>query len=111
MPVTPKLPVKLYERLGKEAMTDLASWFADVEARRQEADARHLAESEKLRESDAKLQASVSSLEARMTAGFAELKAQIAGVQADLIKWTFLFWLGTVGIVVMLIRFLNHGAG
>ncbi len=111
MPVTPKLPVRLYEKLGEEAMTDLAGWFADMEAQRQEMDARHLAEIEKLRETDAKLQASVSSLETRMAAGFAELKAQVAGVQAELIKWTFVFWLGTVGIVVMLIRFLNNRPG
>ena len=45
-----------------------------------------------------------------MKAGFARLKAKIAGVPAELIKWTLVFWLGTVGIVVMLIRFLN-GAG
>lgn len=49
-------------------------------------------------------------LETEMKAGFAKLEAKIAGVQAELIKWTFVFWLGTVGIVVMLIRFLN-GAG
>ncbi len=78
------------------AMTELASWFGDL---KDEMKALR-AEIQALKEADARL-------EAKMVAGFAELKAQIAGVQAELIKWTFVFWLGTVGIVVMLIRFLN----
>ncbi len=107
MPATPKLPLKLYEKLGKEAMTELVSWFT-------EADAAHQSGLKELKEADARLDARMTALELRMAAlevkmaeGFAELKQQIAGVQAELIKWTFVFWLGTIGIVVLLIRFLN----
>jgi hypothetical protein len=104
IPAAPKLPLQLYEKLGKEAMTDLANWFADM-------DARHQAEMKEFRTVIEDLKATDARLEAEMKAGFAELKAQIVGVQAELIKWTFVFWLGTVGIVVMLIRFLNHSPG
>ncbi len=100
MPATPKLPLKLYERLGEDAMIELAGWMGEAEAT-------HRSEFKELREADARLDARIAALEAKMVAGFAELKQQIAGVQAELIKWTFVFWLGTVGIVVLLIRFLS----
>ncbi len=93
MAATPRLPLRLYEKLGEEAMTDLMTMFGEVQA-----DIKELKEGQARLESD-------------MKAGFADLKVQIARVQSELIKWTFVFWLGTVGIVVMLIRFLNHSAG
>lgn len=83
MPTSPKLPLKLHERLGDEAMTELSTLFGDVH--REIADLkREIAEVKQM---------------------IADLKAQITGVQAELIKWTFLFWLGTIGIVLLLIRF------
>lgn len=58
---------------------------------------------------DAKLEQRVAELRAEMTAGFAEIKSeirqQIAGARAELIKWTFFFWLGTIGLVLLLLRF------
>lgn len=118
MPAAPKLPVKLCQKLGKEAMTDLAGWFAEMEARRQEMDAKYQAtvkdlnasiehlntSTQQLSTTTQQLKEAGARLEAKMERGFAELKVQIAGVQAELIKWTFVFWLGTVGIVVLLIR-------
>jgi chromosome segregation ATPase len=123
MATTPKLPLKLHERLGDEAMTELLTLFGDLGAETR-------AEFQSLRESDARL-------EARMEAGFtelrqeigevkqglekqigdvkgeiadlrgqiADLKPHIVAVQSELIKWTFLFWLGTIGIVLLLLRF------
>lgn len=58
---------------------------------------------------DAKLGQRVAELRAEMNAGFVEIKSeirqQIAGARAELIKWTFLFWLGTIGLVLLLLRF------
>jgi predicted nucleic acid-binding Zn-ribbon protein len=112
LPTTPKLPLKLHERLGDDAMTELLTLFGEHGAETR-------AEFHELREADARLEARVAALEKRMEAGFADVKQQIgdvrqqitdlkphiAGVQAELIKWTFLFWLGTIGIVLLLIRF------
>lgn len=131
MATTPKLPLKLHERLGDEAMTELLTMFTDLGAESR-------AEFQELRAADARL-------EARMEAGFADvrqeiadvrddleqqiaglrddlerqiadvradlkqqiadLRPQIVSVQGELIKWTFLFWLGTIGIVLLLLRF------
>jgi ABC-type Fe3+-hydroxamate transport system substrate-binding protein len=86
-------------------MTELLTLFGDLGAETR-------AEFQELREADARLEARITALEKRMEAGFADLKqqfadlkAQITGVQGELIKWTFLFWLGTIGIVLLLIRF------
>lgn len=54
---------------------------------------------------EAKLDQRIAEVRAEMTKGFAELKQQIAGVRADLLQWTFLFWLGAIGIVLLLLRF------
>jgi hypothetical protein len=105
MPTTPKLPLKLHERLGDDAMSELLTLFTDLGAESR-------VEFQELREADARLEARVTALEERMAAGFADLKQQIAdlkpqivAVQSELIKWTFLFWLGTIGIVLLLLRF------
>ena len=34
--------------------------------------------------------------EARLEKGLAEVRAEMAGQRADLIKWMFIFWAGTV---------------
>ena len=74
-------------------MTDLIRLFGEVQADLKE------------------LKQGQTRLETEMHAGFAKQEAKIAWVQAELIKWTFVFWLGTVGIVVLLIRFLNGNPG
>lgn len=54
---------------------------------------------------DTKLEQRAAQIEAKLDQRFAELRAQIVGVQAELIKWTFVFWLGTIGLVLLLLRF------
>ena len=116
MPATPKLPIRLHERLGDDAMTELLTLFSDLGAETR-------AEFQELRAADARLEQRVERLERQvsdvrteltqqitdvkteLTRQIAELKPHIAGVQAELIKWTFLFWLGTIGLVLLLLRF------
>ena len=103
-------------RVGDEAMTELLTLFGDLGAETR-------AEFQELR-------GEIAELRQRMDAGFAESKREIAevrqsvvdvkqelkreiadvrervaDVKAELIKWTFLFWLGTIGIVLLLLRF------
>jgi len=46
--------------------------------------------------------------EARLEKGLAEVRAEMAGQRADLIKWMFIFWAGTViplaGLAIALSR-------
>jgi hypothetical protein len=39
-------------------------------------------------------------LEHRLAETRADLRAEMADLRADLIKWMFLFWLGTVGVTL-----------
>lgn len=101
MPTSRKLPLKLHERLGDEAMTDLLTLFGDLGAETR-------AGFEELREADARLERRLDAVVQEMAGlkrQIADLKPHIASIQAELIKWTFLFWLGTIGIVLLLIRF------
>ena len=57
---------------------------------------------------DAKLEQRIAQLDAKLEQRIAELRAEMAGQRADLIKWMFLFWAGTVlplgGLIVALNR-------
>ena len=44
----------------------------------------------------------VSALEATVDRRFAEVDVKLASLKAELIKWMFLFWLGTIGTVLAL---------
>jgi hypothetical protein len=96
MPLTGKLSLGLSGKLGEETATDLITWVNEM-------DATHRTEFLELKES-------IARLENRLVEFKAELKQDIAGVQSELIKWTFLFWLGTIGIVMMLLRYFAEGS-
>jgi hypothetical protein len=127
MPTTPKLPLKLQERLGDDAMTELLTLFGDLGAETREADARLEARMEAgfadvrheiadvrqqvadvrndLGRQIAELREGLEQQIADLKQQVADLKPQIVAVQGELIKWTFLFWLGTIGLVLLLLRF------
>jgi phage-related minor tail protein len=94
VPTTPKLPLKLHERLGDDAMTELLTLFGDLGAESRAA-------FQELRDAVSRLEKELDAVKHQI----ADLKPHIANAQAELIKWTFLFWLGTIGIVLLLIRF------
>jgi chromosome segregation ATPase len=101
VPTTPKLPLKLHERLGDEAMTELLTLFGDLGAESRAA-------YQELRDAVNRVERGLSDVKqeiANLKQQIADFKSQIVSVQGELIKWTFLFWLGTIGIVLLLIRF------
>ena len=51
---------------------------------------------------DAKWERRFSELEATVDRRFAEVDVKLASLKAELIKWMFLFWLGTIGTVLAL---------
>jgi multidrug efflux pump subunit AcrA (membrane-fusion protein) len=136
MPVTAKLSLKFYEKLGEDVATELVNWFNEVDATYRP-DLKELNEAnfarfepkldqrtaqldakidQRTAQLDAKIEQRTAQIEAKldqriaelrvaMQTGFADLRQQIAGVQAELIKWTFVFWLGTIGLVLLLLRF------
>jgi len=91
MPVTARLSRRFYETFGDELADELVDWFNLVDATYR-ADLRELNELNFAR-FDAKLEQRAAELQARMDAGFAELRA-------DVVKWMFVFWAGTTATVI-----------
>lgn len=88
MPVTATLSRKFYEKFGDDLTNELVNWLNQV-------DATYRTELRDLNETNV----------ARFNA---ELRAGLAGLEARLIKWMFLFWIGqavtTVGLVFGVVR-------
>ena len=132
MVVTAKLSRKLYETLGEDAAQDMVTWMQRVDDKR--AELRELNEANfarfdaRLGERSAELQgalarseaqldelrsgidAKISDLRREMETGFARLETRIEQRTADIMKWSFVFWVGSVatvvGALVALSRFL-----
>ena len=83
MPVTARLLKSLQESLGDDAANDLLAWW-DESATVNRAAVREVADLYYAR------------FEARLEKGQAELRAEMADQRADLIKWMFVFWVGTI---------------
>lgn len=107
MAITSRLSRKLHETFGQEAAEDLVDWMRGIDTQRAE-----------LRELN---ELSVSRLEARMDARIAELRVEMQGLRAemqsgfgrlgvaiekrfaDLLKWSFVFWISSVGAFAVLV--------
>ena len=89
MPVTAKLSREFYDRFGDKIVDELVGLLNDV-------DATFKAE---LREQN----------DRNLTLFDAKLEQRLAELKAELIKWMFLFWLGTVATMVGLGRLVLGG--
>ncbi len=86
MPVTAKLSREFYDRLGDKVVDELVGLLNDVDA---------TSKAELREHNDRNLQL------------FDErLGRQLAELKADLIKWMFLFWLGTLATMLSMGRLL-----
>lgn len=113
MTVTAKLFRRLHEMLGDDAAHDMVDWMQRVDAER--TDLRQLHELQfarfdaRLGEFRAKMQAGLADLRRDMETGIARLETGIEQRTADIMKWSFVFWVGlvaTLGAVGALVRFL-----
>ena len=99
MPVTARLLLRLHETLGDEATDDLIAWWDETVASNRAA-IREVAD------------LYFERFEARLERGLAEVRgefrAEMAAQRADLIKWMFIFWVGTiVPLVALLVALLK----
>lgn len=99
MPITTRLSRTLHQTLGEEAAEDLVNWMQQVELQRAE-----LRELNELNFSrfDARLGETRAELRQEMQAGFGRLENKLEQRTADLMKWSFVFWIGAVGAVAAL---------
>ena len=121
MPVTAKLSRKFYEVFGDEIANELVEWFNLV-------DATYRLELREINELnyqrfEAKLEQRLAEFGAELRTEFrtdmgklrgelemhrteleklrAELTTGLAGQRAELLRWMFLFWIGTVGPLLL----------
>ncbi len=95
MTVTAKPSRKFYERFGDDLANELVEWFNQV-------DATYRSEVREINELNwARFEAK---LEQRVAEVRADLRAGLANLETKLIRWMFLFWVGTVGTLVALLK-------
>jgi hypothetical protein len=114
MAITARLSRRLYEAFGDEAAADMVDWMHQVDAHR--AELRELNDLNfsrlegRLAQTEARFEARVAGLEATVEARFAQWEATIVGRleakieqrTADLMKWSFVFWVSAVGGIAAL---------
>jgi hypothetical protein len=99
MPVTAKLSRKFYERFGDELTNELVEWFNQVDATYR-SEFRDLFEVHFSR-FDAKLEQGIAELRSELTAKF---KTELSAVEVRVVRWMFLFWVGTLGTIIALLK-------
>jgi len=106
MPVTARLLQKLHETLGDDATNDLFSWW-DEAATVNRAAVREVADLY-FERFDARLSKGLTELRAEMEVKLERFEVRLADQRADLIKWMFIFWIGTIvplaGLIVALTK-------
>ena len=131
MPVTAKLSQKFYQRLGDDIATELVEWFNAVDATYR-SDVRAIADAQSARidaqmgqmraelrqeigalgadlrqeigESRAELRQDIGDLRVEMRTGFAASDAKLEALKAELLRWMFLFWVGSVGAILAMTK-------
>jgi hypothetical protein len=98
VPVTARLSRKFYEKLGDDVAAELVDWFNAVDATYKS----DLKETNELNweRFKATLHEEISSLRGEMSALRSDLRAEMKANQADLMKWMFLYWSGTVAAII-----------
>ncbi len=106
MGIPHRLSRKLSEMLGEEAAEDLVTWMEDMEGQRAEWREAMRADFAEVRQ---EMHAGFAELRQEMQVGFATLRQEMAQMEArferrfsDLIKWSFVFWVGAVAAISML---------
>jgi hypothetical protein len=117
MPATNVLLQRLRKTLGEEATNDLVSWV-DHSTLRDVAQLRELAElhysrfdarlEQRLAESEGRLRSEMAQGLAAVRVEMSALRTDLASQRADLMRWMFIFWAGTVlplaGLMIALVR-------
>lgn len=102
MPVTAKLSRKFYDTFGDELTNELVEWFNQV-------DATYRGELRELNELnfarfDAKLEQRIAEVKADVRTAVATLETRMVAFEARIIRWMFVFWIGTLGTVLALAK-------
>ena len=106
MPIAAKFSEAFYQKFGHEATGELVEYLNTI-------DATYRSELERLNDLnwarvedrialvETRLEGRINRVEGRLESLFEQ---RLAELRADLLKWMFLFWLGTIGTVIALQR-------
>lgn len=113
MPVTAKLSRKFYEKFGDDLTNELVNWMNQVDATYR-TEFRDLFEvhfgrfdaklEQRVAQLDSRFDQRVTQLEARLEQRMAQMETRIERMKSELLRWNFLFWVGTLGTVVALLK-------
>ena len=111
MPVTAKLSREFYAKLGDEIANELVEWFNQVDATYR-GDLRELNEvnfarfdaklEQRWAQLDAKLEQRIAEVKAALGTLESRLEARMSAFEARMVRWMFLFWVGTLGTLIAL---------
>ena len=118
MPITTQFSRQFYDTLGHEVADELVAWFNTVDATYR-SEFRELFElnfsrfNDRLEreiralrsEMEAKISELRSDLQARIAEGEARIDRRISAMEVRLIRWMFVFWIGSLGTMIALNRF------
>ncbi len=94
--------VRLEHRLG-EATAKLRQEIAEATAKlRQEITEAKAELRQELAQLEVRLRQEINGLEIRLRQEIAEVRVALAGTESRLVRWMFLFWVGTIGISILL---------
>ncbi len=102
VPITPRLSQKLQQTLGGQEGAEFVNWMHEMDARVSD-----VATHGDLAQLRADLRADFAELRQEMQVGFAALETRFERRISDLIKWSFVFWVGAVAAIAMLARALR----
>ncbi len=107
MPVTAKFSEEFYAKFGHRVADELVDWFNQVDATYR-SEFRELFEVHFAR-FDANLEQRIAALRAELHPEVAGLRGEftqaLTALETRLIRWMFLFWVGTTGTMIALLRF------
>jgi len=94
MTVTSRLSRKLYETLGDDAGHDLVDWMQQIDTQRADLELNDL--------NFARFAALIGEFRSEVRTEIARLETRIERTKADLIKWSFVFWVGATASIALL---------
>jgi hypothetical protein len=117
MPVTAKLSRGFYEKLGDDVSNELVEWLNAVDTSyRQEFRELFEAHFGRLEARIVALEGLMAALESRLESRLdlrmnalesrleARMDARLEALKAELLRWLFLFWVGTMGTVLAILK-------
>src|SRR5688572_6612133 len=112
MAISVRLTRTLRHRLGDGAADDLVNWMGRMESNRSELREtmdHYMARTNSLcAEYQARMDSRFAEQQARTDVGLAQVKGELSAIIerrfSDLLKWSFVFWCGTLGAMAALIQ-------